>query len=77
MTFVDENGVRVNHGLLVYFYNNCEIDGTLEDCKRMIVFNNSLMFSYLGEFGTKILSNYFNFSFLVQHIFDNKKVNLL
>jgi hypothetical protein len=30
MTFVDENGVRVNHGLL-NFDHNCEIDGTLEN----------------------------------------------
>ncbi len=73
MTFADENGVRDNHGLPVNFYHNSEIDGTLEDCKRMNAFNNSLIFSYLGEFGTKMSSNYFSFSFLVQHNFINKK----
>jgi hypothetical protein len=73
MTFFYENGVRDNHGLLVYFYHNCAIDGTLEDCKTMNAFNSSLIFSYLGEFCTKMSSNYFNFSFLVQHNFNNKK----
>jgi hypothetical protein len=72
MTFVYEKGVKDNHGLLVNFYHNCEIDGTSEDCKRMNAFNSSLIFSYLGEFGTKMSNNYFNFSLLVQHNFDNK-----